>query len=75
MLGDVIRKRNPSQPLVTPGSTIPLPSVEAVRNVKVEPKSLQLATAYGKKDTPQRTLRIDIFNRRNVSYTSHILRG
>jgi hypothetical protein len=75
MLGDVIRKRNPSQPLVTPGSTIPLPSVEAVRNVKVEPKSLQLQTAYGKKDTPQRTLRIDIFNRRNVSYTSHIVRG
>lgn len=75
MLGDVIRKRNPSQPLVTPGSIIPLPSVEAVRNVKVEPKSLQLRTAYGRKDTPQRALRIDTFNRRNVTHVSHIIRS
>lgn len=74
LLGDVIRKRNPALPLVTAGSTVPLPSVEAVRNVKVQPTSTQLRTAYGRKDTPQRSLRIDIFNRRNVTHTSHIVR-
>lgn len=74
LLGDVIRKRNPEQPQVTPGSIIPLPSVEAIRSEKVEPKSVPLATAFGRKDTPQRALRIDMFNRRNRPYTSHIVR-
>jgi hypothetical protein len=74
LLGDIIRKRHPEQPIVTPGAIVKLPSIEAIRKDRVETKSVQLITAYGRKSTPQRALRIDMFNRRNRTYVSHILR-
>jgi hypothetical protein len=75
MMGDIIRKRHPDQPQVTPGSIIKLPSIEAIRTQKPAPSSIALATAFGRKDTPQRALRIDTFNRRNRTYVSHIVRS
>ena len=74
MLGDVIRKRHPDKPQLVPGETVKLPSIEAIRTSTVEPKSIALSTAFGRKDTPQRSLRIDFFNRRNIRYTSHLIR-
>lgn len=71
--GDVIRKQHPTQPVLTPGAIVRLPSIEGVRTIRVEPKSIALQTAYGRKETPQRSLRIDMFNRRNRSFVSHII--
>jgi len=73
MLGDRIRKRNPDKPNVQPGNVVALPTLEAIRTERVEPDSLALSTAYGRKDTPQRALRIDMFERRNRTATSHIV--
>lgn len=74
LLGDIIRKRHPTQPNVTPGSTIKLPSIEAIRTKKPAPTSIALVGAFGRKDTPQRELRIDMFNRRNRVHVSHVIR-
>lgn len=74
MLGDVIRKRHPAIQQVIPGQIIKLPSIEAIRTSKIEPTSTALATSFGRKDTPQRSLRIEYFNRRDKKYTSHIAR-
>lgn len=71
--GDVIRKMYPDQPNLTPAAIVKLPSVESIRTVRVEPTSIALNTAYGRKETPQRSLRIDMFNRRNRKYVSHII--
>lgn len=71
--GDVIRKRNPSKPHMQIGDQIPFPNVTAIRKDVVEPKSIALSTAFGKKITPQKANRIDMFDRRNKTYVSHIL--
>jgi hypothetical protein len=73
IMGDIIRKRHPTNPNIQVGDTIKLPSIEAIRKEKVEPKSLCLKGAYSKKETPQRTLRRDMFDLRNRPYVSHIL--
>lgn len=73
MLGDVIRKRHPTKPNVQTGDVIKLPSIEAIRKDKVETKSVALQTAYGKKQTPQRDLRREMFERRNRTYVSHVI--
>lgn len=74
-LGDVIRKRHPDKPIIQVGDVIKLPSIEAVRSVAVEPTSIALQTSYGKKATPQRALRQEMFNRRNRPYYSHVVKG
>lgn len=73
LFGDAIRKRNPSKPNLQPGNVIALPTIEAIRTERIEPKSIALVTAYGRQTTPQRELRIDIFKRRSASATSHII--
>jgi hypothetical protein len=73
LLGDVIRKRHPSQPAIAVGDVVKLPSVEKVRTQTVAATSVPLETAFGRKETPQRTLRIDWFDKRDVSHVSHIL--
>jgi len=72
-LGDVIRKRHPEKPTFQPGEIIKLPSIEAIRKEIVEPKSISLKTAYGKKVTPQRTLRLETFDNRDRTFTSHVI--
>lgn len=73
LLGDVIRKRNPTNPNLSPGDVVKLPSIEAIRKEKVEPKSIPLATGFERKDTPQRALRLEMFDRRGAAQVSHVL--
>lgn len=73
LMGDIIRKRHPTLPVVNTGDTIKLPSVEAIRKDIVEPKSIALQTAFGKKDTPQKRLRAEMFDKRNRPYVSHVV--
>jgi len=73
MLGDVIRKRNPDKQNVKRADIIKLPSIEIIRRETVEPKSHSLKTAFGKKDTVQRTNRINAFERTNREKVSHIV--
>lgn len=72
LLGDVVRKQNPDKADLQPGDVVPLPAVEAVRDSIVQPTSIPLQTSFGRKDTPQRQLRQDIFARRAGPATSHV---
>lgn len=71
--GDVIRKRHPDKEIIQPSDIIKLPSIEAIQTERVEQKSLILKTAYGKKETPQRTARLEAFDKTNRSHVSHIV--
>lgn len=73
LLGDVIRKRHPDQANLITGAIVALPSIEAIRTERVTQTSIPLKTAYGRKETSQRTLRLGIFNRRNRSFVSHLI--
>lgn len=73
LMGDIIRKRHPKLPVVNTGDTVKLPSVEALRKDIVETKSIALQTAFGKKDTPQKRLRAEMFDKRNRPYVSHVV--
>lgn len=71
--GDVIRKRNPDKPNMQSGDIVPFPDIVAIRKDIVEPKSIPLQTAYGKRLTPQKQNRLDMLDRRNRIYVSHTL--
>lgn len=71
MLGDVIRKQHPQLLGLKPGDVVRLPSIEGVRTVQVTQTSIPLKTAFGRKDTPQRQLRLQFFDKRSGAYTSH----
>jgi len=73
LLGDVIRKRHPTQPVLQVGDVIKMPSIEAIRSERVEPKSIPLTTAYGKKLTAQKERRLEMFDARNRTYVSHVV--
>lgn len=75
MMGDVIRKRHPTKPTLYVGAVVKLPSIEAIRTEVVTQTSIALAGAYSKKNTPQRQLRLEMFEKRNRSYVSHVLVG
>ena len=72
-LGDVIRRRHPETPNLQPGDIVKLPSVQAIRTEKLTQRSIALKTAFGRKSTPQRTLRQKFFDLRSDSYVSHIV--
>ena len=74
ILGDVIRKRHPQHAQIITGDVIKLPSIEAIQATPIVPSSVALSTAFGRKDTPQRALRIEWFDRRNDKYVSHIVK-
>jgi hypothetical protein len=71
-LGDVIRQRHPSKPNLQVNDVVKLPSIEAIRTVRVKQTSQTFKTAYGKKDTPQRALRLYMFEKRNKTYIALI---
>jgi len=71
--GDIIRKRNPDKPNMQVADRIPFPSIEAIRSVRVEQKSLALSSDYGKKLTAQKANRLDMFDRRNRPFVSHTI--
>jgi len=73
--GDIIRKRHPQQQTLKPGDIVKLPSIEAIQTERLEPKSLILKSAYGRKETEQRTARLNKFDERNQTYTSHVVIG
>lgn len=73
MIGDVIRKRHPSKPNIQIGDIIKLPSVQTLRRERTSTKSIPLQTAYGRKETPQRRLRLEMFEKRDRDYVSHIV--
>lgn len=72
MLGDVIRKDHPKLQALESGDIVRLPSIEAVRVVTVTQTSIPLKTAFGRKDTPQKRLRLQFFDKRAGAYVSHI---
>ena len=74
LLGDVIRKRHPTKPNIKIADIIKLPSYAVIRKELIQPKSIPLETAYGKKETQQRTLRLAVFDRTNREFTSHVIR-
>lgn len=74
MLGDVIRKRHPTKPNIQVGDVIKLPTLATLRKEVVEPKSIALNTAYGKGESPQRSLRLEMFDLRNRVAISHIIK-
>lgn len=73
MLGVPIRQDHPTKPLLSIGDIVTLPSRSRMRKRTAKTQSIPLRTAYGKKDTPQRNLRVEVFDRLNRSYVSHIL--
>jgi len=72
-VGDIIRKRHPDKPNIRVADVIKLPSTAALRKETVEQTSIALKTAYRRAVSPQRTLRLQVFDARNRSYTSHIV--
>lgn len=75
LIGDVIRKRHPSKPNLKVADIVKLPSIEVIRKDIVEPKSDILKTAYGRKDTAQRRLRLEVFDRTDITRVSHIVKA
>jgi hypothetical protein len=74
MIGDAIRKAHPELQSLQAGDIVRLPSIEGVRSVAITQKSVALKTAFGRKNTPQRKLRLQFFEKRATSYVSHIVR-
>lgn len=72
-IGDVIRKRHPDKLELKVGDIVKLPSIEAIRTERVEQKSDTFKTSTGNRDTEQRRLRIYMLEKRNRTYTTHIL--
>lgn len=74
--GVVIRDQHPAQEgKLAVNDVVKLPSPETMRRVVAEPTSIALETAYGRNETPQRALRIDMFDRRNRAHTSYVVLG
>lgn len=72
LLGDYIRKLHPKQQTLTDGDIVKLPSIEGVRTQRVTQTSIPLKTGFGRRDTPQRSLRLYFFELRSASKVSHV---
>lgn len=72
LIGDVIRKAHPALQRLQSGDIVKLPSIEGVRTTEVTQTSIPLKTAFGRKDTAQRQLRLQFFDKRSGSYVSHL---
>lgn len=72
LIGDVIRKDHPALQRLQSGDIVKLPSIEGIRNTEVTQTSIPLKTAFGRKDTAQRRLRLEFFDKRSGSYVSHL---
>jgi len=69
----VIRKDHPKLQRLDSGDIVRMPSIEGVRGKTVTQTSVPLKTAFGKKDTAQKRLRLAFFDLRSESYVSHVL--
>lgn len=75
LLGDPVRKRHPAQATLQPGDVVALPTVSKMLRERTELTSIPLATAFGRKDTPQRALLEEWLELRDETYVSHVLQG
>jgi len=75
ILGDIIRKNHPDKQRLQPGDIVKLPSIEGIRDKEVTQTSTTLKTAFGKRDTAQKRLRLSFFDKRSDSYISHLLQA
>ena len=73
ILGDVIRKRHPDKQELTEGDVVKLPSIEAIRTERVEPKSIPFYKGYTTKTTATKQLRQEVFERNDFVYYSAIV--
>jgi hypothetical protein len=74
LLGVVIRHlpEHDQQLTLKSGSVVKLPAIEGVRTRKVQPSSLTFKTAFGRKDTPQRRLRLEYLDLRSKGRPSFL---
>ncbi len=73
LLGDVIRRRNPEKANLQIGDVTLLPSASAIIDERVAQQSVPLKTAFDRRDTPQRSLRLEFFALRDRSLTSFVV--
>lgn len=73
-LGDAIRKLHPDKPNIQTGNVIELPTQSKLRRTKLTQTSIPLQTGFDRKDTPQKVLRQNIFDARNRTKVSFVLR-
>lgn len=74
MLGVVIRDRHPTKGALSVGDVVKLPDVDNLRTVRAEPTSIAMKTSFGRRETDQRNLRLEVLDRLNTTYYSHILK-
>ena len=72
--GDRLRKRIPSQPNLSTGDVVKLPSIRVMRKETVEPESIPLVGSLSKKDTVTKALRAAWFDKRNDPRISHVVK-
>lgn len=75
LLGDVIRKQNPSKPNLQIGDVTLLPSSRKVVGQRVTQQSVPLKTGFDRRDTPQRALRLEFFRLRERPRASFIVQA
>lgn len=74
MVGDVIRKLHPTKPNIQVGDVIMLPTASTIRKTKTVPTSIPFEDGFGRKDTPQRSLRLHMFEQRNRTKVSFVVK-
>lgn len=74
LLGDVIRKLHPDKPNIQTGNVITLPTESKLRRTKITQTSIPLLTGFGRPETAQKALRRRIFDARNRSKVSFVLK-
>lgn len=74
MVGDVIRKLHPEKPNIQVGDVIELPTASKLRKTKTEPTSIPFQNGFGRKASPQRTLRLETFEARNRTKVSFVVK-
>ena len=75
IMGDLIRKRNPDKPNIVVTDVIALPTKDKFRKDRVEPTSIPFQNSFKRRPSPQRALRLYMFDQRDRSKISHILKG
>jgi hypothetical protein len=73
MLGDVVRRRNPSIVQLQVGDVVPLPSAEALRTSRIRPTSIPFLNTQSSKSSPQKDLRQSSFTRYDRTYVSGVI--
>ena len=73
LLGDALRKDHPEKSLLQEADIVRLPSYGAIRGTTITTTSIPLWRSYTTKDTAQRRLRQDEFERHDRDFTSGVI--